>query len=298
MTTITRLQICHSDGTAEERLLPNGRYTLGRSDADITLKDQNVSKAHACLEVSNGSVVVTDLGSRNGTRTSRGERLNGAHTLRTGELITLGKCSLRLSEGGLDDGTRLMTQNDPPRDACIFVSHVEEDRRATLELAAALEKAGFSTWCYEVDCVGGVSHLTQTLAAIECAKAFLLVISEDCVESHEVTAELTRAQDLGKLVIPVMRRITHAALMQRRAEWGQRLATTSCIDVNDLDQAAERVRASLHYHHIRPDRPAEEDDRVRALARVAKNTSSMVLSNPWALFLRWLARVLRALAHL
>jgi murein DD-endopeptidase MepM/ murein hydrolase activator NlpD len=49
--------------------LSDGRYVLGRGqDNEITIKDPNLSRHHLRLEISDGSVTVTDLGSTNGTR--------------------------------------------------------------------------------------------------------------------------------------------------------------------------------------------------------------------------------------
>jgi hypothetical protein len=113
----------------------------------------------------------------------------------------------------------------------IFISHVEEDASFALNLAHHLTKAGYSNWCYEVDSIPGRSHLDQTYEAIENADAFVLVISSICAESHEVTTELTRAQDKGKPVFPLLLGITHEELMTK-TKWGQRLGPVACLSVS------------------------------------------------------------------
>lgn len=112
----------------------------------------------------------------------------------------------------------------------IFISHVEEDASFALNLAYHLTKAGYSNWCYEVDSIPGRSHLDQTYEAIENADAFVLVISSACAESHEVTTELTRAQDKGKPIFPLLLGITHEELMTK-TKWGQRLGPVACLSV-------------------------------------------------------------------
>jgi hypothetical protein len=113
----------------------------------------------------------------------------------------------------------------------IFISHVEEDASFALELAHAMTKAGYAAWCYEVDSVPGRSHLDQTYEAIEASDAFVLVISPACAESHEVTTELTRAQDKNKPILPLLLGITHEDLMTQ-TKWGQRLGTIACLSIS------------------------------------------------------------------
>lgn len=60
------LLIRHEGG--EERLTPVGPVTLGRGEeADVRVSDPKVSRLHCRLEVVNGALRVTDLGSSNGT---------------------------------------------------------------------------------------------------------------------------------------------------------------------------------------------------------------------------------------
>ena len=53
----------------------------------------------------------------------------------------------------------------------VFISHVKEDADVAFELALALEEAGYSTWCYELDSIPGPSYLLQTGKAIEQANS-------------------------------------------------------------------------------------------------------------------------------
>ena len=71
-------------------LLGTGGATLGRSrDADITLDDPNVSRRHAEVRPSGGAWIVRDLGSTNGVKIN-GRRIDGAQSLKHGDLIELG----------------------------------------------------------------------------------------------------------------------------------------------------------------------------------------------------------------
>ena len=78
----------------------------------------------------------------------------------------------------------------------VFISHVAEDARVALAIALGLEDAGYSTWCFEVDSVPGVSYLVQIGEAIERASAVVLVISSLALHSRQVTIEVVRASHL------------------------------------------------------------------------------------------------------
>ncbi|HET8632169.1 MAG TPA: FHA domain-containing protein, partial [Thermomicrobiales bacterium] len=76
-----------------------GGLTIGRQDGnDVVLDDARVSRQHARLESRDGGLVVTDLGSANGTRVN-GRTIVGSQPLRPGDVLQLGGTKLRL-EGG------------------------------------------------------------------------------------------------------------------------------------------------------------------------------------------------------
>ena len=71
-----------------------GRLTLGRTTTktDITINDFTVSREQCAFVIEKGGVVISDIGSRNGTlvgtmRLTKPQRLN----LKGGEIITLGR---------------------------------------------------------------------------------------------------------------------------------------------------------------------------------------------------------------
>jgi len=64
--------------------------TIGRSPrSDVVLADERVSKNHARIVLSRDEAVISDLGSRNGTRVN--ERKIRAHALTSGDLIRVGR---------------------------------------------------------------------------------------------------------------------------------------------------------------------------------------------------------------
>ncbi|HEX6197059.1 MAG TPA: FHA domain-containing protein [Jiangellaceae bacterium] len=77
--------------------VPPGRTTIGRTPAaEITIDDSTVSRAHAELVRSGLQVVLTDLGSTNGTRVND-QPLDGSRELRDGDVVRLGSVELRFA---------------------------------------------------------------------------------------------------------------------------------------------------------------------------------------------------------
>jgi predicted component of type VI protein secretion system len=69
--------------------------TIGREGCDITLGDPDVSRRHAEIQVSNGDILISDLGSTNGTFVN-GERIDQPRTLKDGDEVRIGAVVWRL----------------------------------------------------------------------------------------------------------------------------------------------------------------------------------------------------------
>ena len=84
----------HSN-TGERTPLSGGTTTLGRATENtISLPDAQASRRHAEIRYENGRHVLVDMNSTNGTVVN-GTRLTGPHTLRHGDVITIGAIQLR-----------------------------------------------------------------------------------------------------------------------------------------------------------------------------------------------------------
>lgn len=83
----------NATGGGPVALGPRG-YTVGRSPAcDVVVADPSVSRMHARLGPRPDGYVVTDLGSRNGTRVN-GALIDTATLLRDGDVVALGEATL------------------------------------------------------------------------------------------------------------------------------------------------------------------------------------------------------------
>ncbi|MCB1151604.1 FHA domain-containing protein, partial [bacterium] len=89
------------DGAREIRYeLREGRHAVGRAaESDLVLPHPSVSRRHAVLECRDGSVVLEDLGSHNGTRVN-GATVQGRTPLARGDEIRFADVVLRLGEPG------------------------------------------------------------------------------------------------------------------------------------------------------------------------------------------------------
>ncbi|MCK5641019.1 MAG: toll/interleukin-1 receptor domain-containing protein [Gammaproteobacteria bacterium] len=113
----------------------------------------------------------------------------------------------------------------------IFIAHVEEDYPIALEIACGLEEEGYTTWCHEIDSTPGASYLIQTGQAIEEAKAVALVISTNSLSSRQVTKEVVRAHETGKVFVPLLVDITHMEFQNRQPEWREAIGAATSIRI-------------------------------------------------------------------
>jgi len=149
----------------------------------------------------------------------------------------------------------------------VFISHVEEDKDVALEIARALNAAGYTTWCYEEDNDPGVSYLTQIGEAIEACHAVVLVISPESLGSDQVSREVEFSHDSRKRFVPVLKGISHVEFQNRRATWRVALGTASSIEIPPEGASAilPRIVRGLQGLDVKPTGPraAEEVEAER-----------------------------------
>lgn len=87
----TELVVVRSDTQPGLRIEVHDSLTLGRSpDADVLLEDAYASQFHLRLAVSDGRLLVSDLGSTNGTYVN-GRRVTTPMPLSKGDAVQVGK---------------------------------------------------------------------------------------------------------------------------------------------------------------------------------------------------------------
>ena len=95
----TKLSVEIIDGPGRGKVIwmSSGRLIIGRSDADLVLEDQKVSKKHAAIEVySRTNIFVRDLASTNGTSVN-GNQVTKLK-LNDGDVIQIGKVKMRFRQ--------------------------------------------------------------------------------------------------------------------------------------------------------------------------------------------------------
>jgi predicted component of type VI protein secretion system len=85
---------------------------IGRQDADLMVEDPEVSRRHAVLRPSGGSVVVEDLDSTNGTFVN-GERIRTPITVGPGDQVRVGRTMLEIEPDQRSDDTIVSTPVRP-----------------------------------------------------------------------------------------------------------------------------------------------------------------------------------------
>ncbi|MBM7112018.1 sigma 54-interacting transcriptional regulator [Archangium primigenium] len=90
------LLVLEGASSSRHSLPGSGILLIGRDpEADVRLGDDSVSRRHARLVLQGGEARIIDLGSHNGTRVN-GQRVEGAHALVSGDVVTLGTVTLVL----------------------------------------------------------------------------------------------------------------------------------------------------------------------------------------------------------
>lgn len=79
----------------------DGGVEIGRTECALTIDDSAVSRRHALLDITAQAVVITDLGSANGTLVN-GARIASATALRPGDVVRIGRAELVVLVAELD----------------------------------------------------------------------------------------------------------------------------------------------------------------------------------------------------
>ena len=142
----------------------------------------------------------------------------------------------------------------------VFISHAGADSRIAIRIAKGLEKEGYSTWYYERDALPGTSHLIQSGDAIDRSNAFLLLISERSLESHDVTTEVRKAHRRNRHILPIRVRISDAEFRIRQPEWDSVISTAVSKEFRGSDPKSilPSVVEALRRWDVRPSEPAAE----------------------------------------
>jgi len=117
-------------------------------------------------------------------------------------------------------------------DKTVFISHASQDSKIAIRIAQNLEQQGYSTWYYERDSKGGGSHLEQSAKAIENAQAFLLLISEDSLQSIEVDSEFDKARREERDCVHLRVRMSDEEFRKRKPKWDMAIGSVVTTEIS------------------------------------------------------------------
>lgn len=102
----------------------------------------------------------------------------------------------------------------------VFLSYVEEDAQVAVDIAAGLEQAGYTTWCYTRNSLPVIPYLTQVRNAIDQAQAIVLIVSPNSVRKfNQVNVEVVRGLEARKQFIPILLNIRWDELNKLQPDW-------------------------------------------------------------------------------
>jgi hypothetical protein len=164
----------------------------------------------------------------------------------------------------------MMAQKDSKDIFDLFIIHVSRDARVALELALELERAGYRTWCYELDSHPAVpSYVDNILRGIEDAQVLLALVSPRSLQKPEqVTAEINYGRAGKKTLVPLLLDLTDAEFEDRLPEmWRDAfgLAPRVRVDPRRVYKATERIARGLQDSGRTPRQADDSRSRVDML---------------------------------
>ena len=131
----------HAPGEPARRLrVDRPALTLGRASTnDVFLPDRTLSRVHARIDRHDHGVLLTDLGSRNGTQLN-GTRIEQPVRLSPGDRIVLGETTIEISDAALS-GTRVVIDPASERGERTMISTTGPVTRLTRPAARELHDA-------------------------------------------------------------------------------------------------------------------------------------------------------------
>jgi EAL domain-containing protein (putative c-di-GMP-specific phosphodiesterase class I) len=195
-------------------------FLIGRGlGVDLALHSPRISKRHCRIEHRAEGLVVSDLGSRNGTFLN-GERISAPRLLREGDTLHIGHIELRYGLAVLDDGMSFdqQTQRNTGEQDVVRLYHATHDLSRVLDGAA-------------------VRAVFQPIVTLEASE----VIGYEALCRHTLPSLSFGVAELL--------RVAHAR--GRAEELARVMRTATLADVRELPEEGSRVFMNLHPDEMR-----------------------------------------------
>lgn len=270
-----RVRVLEGEDAGMEHGIKSGRITMGRNAlCEVVLRDPSVSQRHLTLTLDSGSVVLRDLGSRNGTWIGRA-RVDEAQ-LHLGAEFFAGNCKLRLEEiemaevaiyregrfgdviGHSEPMRALFSKLDRVAPAALDVLLLGETGTGKEVVARAIHEASKRTGpLLTVDCATLPRELADALLLGHAKGTFTGAVEHRAGPFEQAEGGTVFLDEIGELPLdlqPKLLRVLDRREVTRIGETTPRPVDVRVIAATNRDLAADvydqRFRLDL-YHRVR-----------------------------------------------
>jgi hypothetical protein len=159
----------------------------------------------------------------------------------------------------------------------IFISYSSNNRGFALELAQELKASGFRVWFDQLDIPKGSRWDDEIEKALSQCEIFLVILTKQSIESHNVKDEVGYAIDSNKRILPILLEEVNVPFRLRRFQYVDftNKSNNEGIDLAKqllrtlMDETAEAEPAAAQAPNLQPDsdRSAELQADAHRLAR-------------------------------
>ena len=254
----------------------DSQITIGRVGCDIVLENPQVSRFHAQIDrAPGGGAVLRDAGSSNGTFVN-GQRLASAHTLRQGDVITIGVFKLVYNIGSLDQYDQRGALRVDARSLTRSVRRDGQSRVILCDVSLSIAPREF------VALVGGSGTGKSTLMKALCGYApassgQVLVNGDDFYrnfDNYRTVLGYVPQDDILHRTLPVDRALGYAARLRLPAD-----TATSEID-GRIVRVLEDVEMTPHRDKLVENLSGGQRKRVSIGAELLADPSLFFLDEP------------------
>jgi TolB-like protein len=160
----------------------------------------------------------------------------------------------------------------------VFISYASQDATVADAVVGALERAGLTCWIAPRDVVPGALYADEIVRAINEAKVFVLVLSEQAVASSHVGKEIERASSKRRRIVALR---TDSVALTRAFEYF--LSESQWIDVGSggIEAAGAKLVDAVRRHlapvsDIRPSVPPDQRTLDRESATLRRRWIAIV----------------------
>lgn len=163
----------------------------------------------------------------------------------------------------------------------VFVIHVKEDERVALSLALALERHGYSAWCYQFDSLPGNKLVENIKLGVESSSVLAVVVSHRAVSKRDqVSREINFGVIFKKTFLPLLLDWKIDERDRLPEVWDEAFGDSVMISFrpSEIEATAKRIVAVLVARQLEAKAPRAE--RIRELEEFLRQIGDRDLVQP------------------